>query len=136
MSDLGQALMSVAILQYAVGPLIADLNRSHAANPAWPSHARFHVVSQTLAGSMIGFAALFFLWSGRVDLSLGICIATVLSLTVLGSFFVALFSAPIYGGSGNAGSGIALISVCRIDGNVANFGLSLTLLLIGRLLTA
>lgn len=136
MSDLGQALVSVAILQYAVVPLIADLNRSHAANPAWPSYARFHVVSQTLAGSMIGLAALFFLWSGRVDLPVGICIATILSLAVLGSFFIALFSAPIYGGSGNAGSGIALIKMGRIDGNVANFGLSMALLLIGRLLAA
>lgn len=135
-SDLGLGLMSVAILQYMLGPLFADLNRSHAANPAWPGHARFHVVAQTLAGSAIGGVALFFLWSGRVDLALGTCIATILSLAVLGSFFIALFSAPIYGGSGYAGSGLASTRLGRIDGNVANFGSSLVILLIGRLLIA
>jgi hypothetical protein len=41
-------LLTVVTAGYAVAPLIADLNSTHATNPLWTPHARFHVVWQVL----------------------------------------------------------------------------------------
>lgn len=133
---LAKLLMTVAILQFTVIPLIADLNRSHAANPAWPGHARNHLVVQVLTTSGIGCLALFFLWSNRVSHELGLCIATMLASIALVPFFVAVVARPLFGGElMPARIGIGTIHFGRIEGNLLNFGSAAVLFAAGRILS-
>lgn len=132
---IGKLMMTVAVLQFTIIPLIADLNRSHATNPDWPGHARNHLVVQVLTTSAVGLLALFFLWSGRVDGALGLCIATMLAFAALLPFFISVALSPLYGGRlMPARIGIGRITLGRIEGNLLNFGSAAVLFLLGRLL--
>ncbi len=125
--------MSIAITQYGVVPLLADLNSTHASNPRWPLHARFHVVTQVLTGAAIASLAMYVLWAPSVARDAGVCLATVLSVCVLGSFFVSAALRPLYGGALSDSVG-GIPRVRSIDLNVLNFGAALVLLVTGRLL--
>jgi hypothetical protein len=134
-SEFGLGLMTIAILQFTIIPLFADLNRTHATNPEWPGHARNHLVTQVLTTSAVGVAALYFLWSGRFAPSLGICIAMILSTVALGPFFASALASPLFGGQiMPLRAGLGAVRFGRIEGNIVNFGASVILLIAGRLL--
>jgi hypothetical protein len=133
--NIGVFLMTVAILQFTVLPLFADLNRSHAANPAWPRHARNHLVTQVLTTSSLGVLALFFLWGDRVESNLGICLAMILSLAALLPFFASAFSSRLFGGDIMPDRiGLGRVQFAGVEGNLLNFGSAFALLITGRAL--
>ena len=58
--------MSAIAAGQGILPLFIDLNRTHATNPLWPGHARFHLVYQVftlLPAAAIEIALLW--WPGR-----------------------------------------------------------------------
>lgn len=131
MQLLGLSLMSMAVLMYGVIPLFADFNRTHAANPRWPKHARFHVVTQVLTTSSVAAISLWLLWSPHIDRSLGICVAAVLSFAVTGGFFVSAGFRRVYGGALSDEEG-GISKFRHVDLNAINFGSAALLLVIGR----
>ena len=91
-------LLTLAALGFSAITIIADLNKTHASNPLWTPHARFHVVWQVLSYSGIGLIALYLIWAGGPMQTERLYLAAALAVAVYGGFFGAVFSRPVYGG--------------------------------------
>ncbi len=129
---IGMILITVGILMYTLIPVLADLNRTHATNPNWPSHARFHVVTQVVTTFAIGVIALWYLWTPTIDRSTGMAISVVLSFAVLGGFFVSAMFKSLYSGELSDKEG-GIPKTFSIDLNALNFGFSAVFIIAGSL---
>lgn len=95
---LARILLTVATLGYGLVTIKADFNATHANNPLWTPHARFHVVWQVLSYAGVGLIALGLIWiRGPVEIE-RLYLAGGLAFAVYGAFFVALLARPLYGG--------------------------------------
>ncbi len=120
-------LTTIAVGFAIITPLI-DFNESHATNPLWTGHARFHLVWQVNAMILTSLLSLILLWVYfSVENTL-----IVFSLNYLWiiSFFGALFSMKLYDGELNDINGVPPIKnnvfgrVIEIDRNLqAIFGI-------------
>ncbi len=99
MLTLARILLSITALGYGLATIRADFNQTHATNPEWTPHARFHVVWQILSYSGIGIIALVLIWMGGPLPRARLYLAAALGLAVYGAFFATVFARPIYGGS-------------------------------------
>lgn len=101
MSHQGTARILLAIFcaLQAAGTAAVDLNRTHATNPRWIGHARFHVVWQSatvVALSVVEIVLL--LWHGPGTQQRFYAVAALAAVPPAG-FFAALFTRRIYTGS-------------------------------------
>lgn len=95
---IARILLTLATLGYAAVTIKADFNKTHATNPAWTPHARFHVVWQILSYSGIGLIALGLIWwSGPLPTE-RLYLAAALAFVVYAAFFAATLARPIFGG--------------------------------------
>ena len=62
MLTLARILLTLTVLGYGFATIKVDLNKTHAANPTWTPHARFHVVWQILSYTGIGVISLYLIW--------------------------------------------------------------------------
>jgi hypothetical protein len=75
------------------------------------------------------------MWSGRVSFDLGICIAMICSTAALAPFFISAVASPLFGGQlMPTRIGLGRIHFAHIEGNAANFGVSVAMLVLGRLI--
>lgn len=92
-------LFSFVAIAIAVGPMIADFNATHATNPLWPPHARFHVVWQVLQQTSASGVVLFLLWTRSPAYVLQVHVAAAILYLWAATFFVALGSMGLFGGA-------------------------------------
>lgn len=95
---LARVLFTLATAGYGIATVFADFNKTHATNPAWTPHARFHVVWQIC--SYVGFGALALVliwWPGPMALE-RLYLAAVMGAIVYAAFFAAVLAMPVYGG--------------------------------------
>jgi hypothetical protein len=95
---LARILLTIATLGYGLVTIKADFNATHATNPLWTPHARFHVVWQILSYSGVGIIALCLIWIGGPMPVERLYLAGLLGVAMYGAFFAALLARPVYGG--------------------------------------
>jgi hypothetical protein len=95
---LARIMLTVATLGYALVTIKADFNATHATNPLWTPHARFHVVWQVMSYACVGLIALGLIWIRGPMETERLYLAGALGAAMYIGFFSAVLSRPIYGG--------------------------------------
>ena len=93
---IGKIIFSFIAIGLSFMPLLVDFNESHATNPLWTGHARFHLVWQVCALIFTGFSVLILLWIFPSFNNLLISISLIFLWIIC--FLLAWFSMPLYGG--------------------------------------
>jgi len=90
-------LLTIATLGYSAIPGIFDSNNTHATNPSWTGHARYHVVWQVSSYVYVAIAMLYLIWTAGNDSKL-LWVAAVTAACMYAGFWTAYASRPVYGG--------------------------------------
>lgn len=81
-------LLTVVTLGYSLIPAIADFNKTHATNPKWLPHARYHVVWQVMSYICMALIALYLIWASADVFGLaGLWLAAGLAASAYIGFF-------------------------------------------------
>ncbi|MEM9203134.1 MAG: DUF6640 family protein [Actinomycetota bacterium] len=122
-------IITIVALAIAVGPMVADFNKTHATNPLWPPHARFHVVWQVLIQTGSSVLALVLLWRDSADYVFHLYLAASIVYVWIITFFATLASMGLFDGALRDVNGIPPFRfklsgrVLEVDTNL--FGVSL-----------
>jgi uncharacterized membrane protein len=136
---LARVLLTLVSLGYGFVTVLADFNKTHATNPQWTPHARFHVVWQICSYVGFGILALVLLWAPGPYATQRLVLVAVMGAIVYTAFFVAVFAMPLYGGAAYDQNGyipfaapVPLVAK-RWDVNITAFCIQVLLLAAGSL---
>jgi hypothetical protein len=136
---LARILLTLVTLGYSLVTVLADFNKTHATNPQWTPHARFHVVWQISSYVGFGLLALALLWLPGPYATERLILVAIMGGIVYAAFFVAVVAMPVYGGAAYDKNGylpfaapVPLIAK-RWDLNITAFSILLALLVAGTL---
>jgi hypothetical protein len=96
---LARILLTLVTVGYGFATILADFNKTHATNPKWTPHARFHVVWQISSYAGFGLLALALLWWPGPYALERLYLVAMIGAIVYAAFFIAVFAMPIYGGA-------------------------------------
>ena len=136
---LARILLTLVTLGYGFVTILADFNKTHATNPKWTPHARFHVVWQICSYAGLGLLALALLWMPGPYAMERLILVAVIGAIVYAAFFVAVFAMPLYGGGAYDDNGYQPfaaplpIVAGRWDVNITAFCIQVALLAAGSL---
>ena len=131
---LARVLFTLTTAGWAFATILADFNKTHATNPKWTPHARFHVVWQICSYVGFGLLALALIWCPGPLVLERLYLVAVMGIIVYAAFFVAVFAMPLYGGAAYDSNGykpfkapIPIVSKTW-DANITAFSIQLILL--------
>jgi uncharacterized protein DUF6640 len=138
---LARILLTLATIGYGVITVKADFNRTHATNPLWTPHARFHVVWQITSYVGLGLIAFALIWVPGPYRVERLYLAAGFAAVVYGAFFIALATMEAYGGRTYDDNGYQpfTLNIGRprlMDLNVTVFLVQSVVLLVGTALIA
>jgi hypothetical protein len=128
---IGKIFITISTIIYGFVPLFVDLNKTHATNPLWTGHSRFHVVWQVMITFCIATLSLYFLWVRHYETENGV-ISFILGIFVLGSFLLNVLIMKFYGGALADKNGVS--KTFNINSNLLGFTIALVILISGFLM--
>jgi len=117
-------LALLCAIQGLATPII-DFNRTHATNPNWPGHARFHLVWQAISTALLSILEVALIWWPGRFVEQRFFLAVVITCIPLLAFLIAVIGRVLYDGTLSDPNGIpparilVLGRVRRIDLNLA-----------------
>ena len=120
-----RAIVTALAAGQGLASLFIDLNRTHATNPLWPGHARFHLVWQSLTQTLVSAVVVALIWWPGPAASSRFYLAAVLTAIPMASFFLAFATRASYHGRLHDPNGIPPLRthfgnrLIVIDGNTA-----------------
>jgi hypothetical protein len=103
---LARAVVTAIAGGQGIMPVFIDLNRTHATNPQWPGHARFHLVHQVFTLVPVAAIEIVLLWWPGREFEARFYLAALLTGTSLVGFLLATLARPLYGGKLHDPNGI------------------------------
>jgi len=95
---IARILFTLVTAGWAFATVIADFNKTHATNPQWTGHARFHVVWQISSYVGFGILALALIWMPGALAVERLALVALMATIVYAGFFIAAIAMPVYGG--------------------------------------
>jgi hypothetical protein len=96
MLTLARILLTITVLGYGFATLKVDLNKTHASNPTWTPHARFHVVWQILSYTGIGLISLYLIWVDSATSIKSLYLAAAINVAIYARIFTSVFARPLF----------------------------------------
>lgn len=131
---LARIMLSVLAGTQGLTPLAIDLNRTHATNPLWPGHARFHVVWQGFTLLFAAVPEVLLVWWPGPGLRWRFYLAAVLTATAMAGFVAAVVLRRLYAGTFHDPNGIPPLRIrlaartVELDGNALMVAVGLMVL--------
>ena len=85
----GRVVLAIALVFFGFGGIGVDGNATHLFNPAWPPHARYHLVMQFVSFAALGAIGLWLLWRPGRDAQVQQRVAALIPAVLIGSFYAA-----------------------------------------------
>jgi hypothetical protein len=111
-----RVLLSLLCGAQGLGTIAVDVNRTHATNPAWVGHARFHVVWQTLTMVLLAIVEIGLIWGEVVGEGHGFYVAVVLAALGPVAFLLTWAGRKSFGGELSDPNGIPPVRVVLFGG--------------------
>ncbi len=106
---ISKILLTMICLGFAIITPLIDFNESHATNPLWTGHARFHLVWQVNAMIFTALLCLSLLWV--FDTFFNLLLVVALNFLWIFSFFATAASIKLYDGEFNDINGVPPIII-------------------------
>jgi hypothetical protein len=128
-ASFARAIVTAIAGGQGIMPVFIDLNHTHATNPQWTGHARFHLVQQVFTLLPAAAIEVGLLWYPGAALHARFYLAALLTATSLVGFLIAVCGRPLYGGTLHDPNGIQPLRL-RIGSRVLVFDLNVPIVLL------
>ncbi len=129
---LARLMVTAVAAGQGITPLFIDLNKTHATNPLWPGHARFHVVQQTFGLTAFAAIEVILLWWIAPGSPLLFHLAALLTSIPIFAFLIATVARTLYGGTLHDPNGVRPVDI-RLGNTVHQIDVNIVLVLVGGL---
>ena len=127
---LARLMVTAVAAGQGVAPLFIDLNKTHATNPLWPGHARFHIVWQTFSLTLASAIEVALLWWPSSQSRALFYLAALLTSVPMSGFLLALMTRRVYKGTLHDVNGIQPLFI-RIAGKLLEIDMNAVLVILG-----